>query len=138
MQLEEYLPFINKCLSNPVHRTRELAAKASIPLMSSQETVNNIAKLLILLSNMNLKNNECLGLLFQVNIGLLQFLAVEEITKIFFQLMYLLKNVSNDCQGLDVPKLIQQTYWILICAGKHISYNVAAIYMEVLVLLISV
>lgn len=51
-----------------MYRTRELAAQASVPFISYSGCDEHIIYLLILLSNVNLRNNEMHGLLLQVNI----------------------------------------------------------------------
>lgn len=66
LQLEEYLPLLNKCLSHSVYRTRELAATASISFIPQSDYPKHIVKLLIVLSNRNIGNNQLHGVLLQV------------------------------------------------------------------------
>lgn len=66
LQLEEYLPLLNRCLSHAFYRTRELAAAASISFIPQSDYPRHIVKLLIVLSNQKISNNQLHGVLLQV------------------------------------------------------------------------
>lgn len=116
-QVEYYIPFIEKCLADPVYRIRELAAKALVPLIPQNKIIINIVKLFILLMNVKLRNNELHGLLLQ--------------------LVYLLKSVPQNHPELDVARLVEPSFWILVSAGRSVSFSAASVYVEALVLFMS-
>lgn len=65
-QVSEYLPYINVCLTNPVYRTREAAAKASVALIHAKDVREHFDKCFAKLEHAEISDNECHGILMQL------------------------------------------------------------------------
>ncbi|XP_066137388.1 uncharacterized protein THADA isoform X2 [Euwallacea fornicatus] len=65
-KVSEYLPYIDVCLGNPVFRTREAAAKASVALINAKEVKNHVDKCFNKISNPKISDNGCHGTLLQM------------------------------------------------------------------------
>lgn len=55
-----------------------------------------------------------------------------------FQLICLLRCVVKGHSPLNVPDLIEPTFWIPISVGRYISHYTAALYFDMLVALTTV
>nr|CAI5832494.1 unnamed protein product [Callosobruchus analis] len=58
-KVELYLPHLMTCLSNPVYKTRELAARASVSLISRDQISSHLDKLFSRFKEASIKDNEC-------------------------------------------------------------------------------
>ncbi|XP_060526229.1 uncharacterized protein LOC132701926 isoform X3 [Cylas formicarius] len=66
VQMDQYFPYVNVCLSNPVYRTRDLAAKASLSLVDYVRVLEHFSKCFGRLQEADVTDNECHGILLQV------------------------------------------------------------------------
>lgn len=64
--MDEFTRPLEKCLKNPIYRTRDLAAKASVPLMNTSKILIRLEEIFNKL-NSTVHNNETHGLLLQVS-----------------------------------------------------------------------
>ncbi|KAI4458024.1 thada/death receptor interacting protein [Holotrichia oblita] len=117
-QLDKYTLHITKCLKNCIYGIRRLAAQSSRSLIPSLELVTYIRKILIILSDVTHTDNYCQGLIMQ--------------------LICLLRCVMRGHSPLNIPDLIEPTFWIPISVGKYISHYTAALYFDMLVSLTTV
>ncbi|CAG9856965.1 unnamed protein product [Phyllotreta striolata] len=109
-QMDEYIPHLTTCLSNPAFRTRELAARASVSFIRSEQVLGHLDGLFGTLSNEGINDNQAHGYLLQV--------------------MYVLR--VNTVQGLDVTVFIERTIHILKSFNNRFSHMTMTLYMEVL------
>ncbi|CAG9766886.1 unnamed protein product [Ceutorhynchus assimilis] len=77
-EYSEYLPYIDVCLSNPVYRTREAAARASVALIDIKCVKDHFDKCFKKISNPEISDNECHGILLQV-FYILNLLQIQEL-----------------------------------------------------------
>ncbi|VEN58737.1 unnamed protein product [Callosobruchus maculatus] len=110
-KVEMYLPHLMTCLSNPVYKTRELAARASVSLISRDQISSHLDKLFSRFKESSIKDNECHGLLLQV--------------------IHLLKS-EHLPQVLPLTRYIQNSIHLLRFVGKKYSHMTVTLYMEVL------
>mgnify|MGYP005983598083 FL=1 len=62
------MPYINVCIRNPVYRTRDLAARASVSLISEHCLPAQLNKNFDRIAERTIKDTECHGLLLQVRL----------------------------------------------------------------------
>nr|CAH7713689.1 unnamed protein product [Callosobruchus chinensis] len=110
-KVELYLPHLMTCLSNPVYKTRELAARASVSLINRDQISSHLDKLFSRFKEASIKDNECHGLLLQVN--------------------HLLKS-EHLPEELPLTSYIQNSIHLLCYVGKRYSHMTVTLYMEVL------
>ncbi|XP_022900638.1 tRNA (32-2'-O)-methyltransferase regulator THADA [Onthophagus taurus] len=117
-QLGKYIEYVTKCLQSPVYNIRELAAQASASLIPNLEVVDYVKKLLIKLSDVTLSDNYCQGTISQI--------------------ICLLRSLNKGHSQLNVPEIIEGTFWIPISAGRLTSHFTVANYYDMLTLLTTV
>ncbi|GJQ88097.1 hypothetical protein Trydic_g13108 [Trypoxylus dichotomus] len=116
-QLEKYMVHVTNCLHNCMYRIRALAAQASTSLIPNLEVVSYIKSILIMLSDVTHTDNYCQGLILQIT--------------------YLLRCLTKGHAPLNVPNLIEPTFWIPLSIGKYITHYTVAMYFDMLVSLTS-
>ncbi|XP_023011741.2 thyroid adenoma-associated protein homolog [Leptinotarsa decemlineata] len=112
MQLDRYLPHLTVCLSNPVYRTRELAARASILLIRNDQMEEHLDHTFERLKEPDIKDNECHGLLLQV--------------------YHILK--SSNIGEIHLTRYLANSVHLLQYVGKKFSHMTVSLYMEVVML----
>ncbi|KAJ8917148.1 hypothetical protein NQ315_012640 [Exocentrus adspersus] len=114
-QMEQFLPHITKALSNPNFRTRDLAARASVPLIRPDKVRDHLLNCFELLSRPDVNDNQCQGVLLQ--------------------LRYLLD--VNAYFGLPVTQCLKDTVHILARVGEKYSHMTVSLYMEVILVILA-
>ncbi|CAG9815559.1 unnamed protein product [Phaedon cochleariae] len=107
-QIGKYLQHLTVCLSNPVYRTRELAARASVPFIETDQICEQLGNIFNKLKEDEVKDNECHGLLLQV--------------------LHILK--SNNLSEIPLTRYLQNSVHILHYAGSKYSHMTISLYME--------
>ncbi|KAG5896481.1 hypothetical protein JTB14_005862 [Gonioctena quinquepunctata] len=111
-QMDQYLPHSTVCLSNPYYRTRDLAARASVPLIRTDRISEHLDSIFDKLKQHRVRDNECHGILLQVS--------------------HILK--SNNLTEIPLTKYLQNSVHLLECVGKKFSNMTVSLYMEVVML----
>ncbi|CAH1983277.1 unnamed protein product [Acanthoscelides obtectus] len=110
-KVDMYIRHLMVCLSNPVYKTRELAARATVSLLNCDQIVEQFDKLFSSLKRPSIKDNECHGILLQVR----HLLDCEHIPK-----------------TLPLSLYIQHSIHLLPNVGVRHSHLTVTLYMEVL------
>ncbi|XP_026332504.1 thyroid adenoma-associated protein homolog [Hyposmocoma kahamanoa] len=66
LKLVAYIPHVLACAKSSVLKTRQLAAKALVPLISPEQYVTHLETMIDLISEKNIKRNYCHGILLQL------------------------------------------------------------------------
>ncbi|CAK1543288.1 unnamed protein product [Leptosia nina] len=66
IKLVSFIPSVLSCASNPVLKTRQLAAKAMVPLVSPHMYIQHIQAMFKLIGDRHIKRNYCHGVILQV------------------------------------------------------------------------
>lgn len=65
--MDKYVPHLTTCLSNPVFRTRELAARASVSFIKCEHVPSHLDNIFKILEDTNINDNQAHGILLQVS-----------------------------------------------------------------------
>ncbi|XP_037300908.1 thyroid adenoma-associated protein homolog [Manduca sexta] len=66
LKLVAFVPHVLSCAKSSVLKTRQLAAKAMVPLISPEQYLTHIESMFTILHDMNIKRNYCHGILLQL------------------------------------------------------------------------
>ncbi|XP_076259481.1 thyroid adenoma-associated protein homolog isoform X2 [Rhynchophorus ferrugineus] len=115
-EMSECLPYINICLSNPVYKTRDAAAKASIAFIDFSNIQEHIEMSFIKISDQGICDNECHGLLLQ--------------------LYYIFKH--HPIKNLPLGNYIARSCHLWESAGTKFSHMTVNLYTELMTLMLHI
>ncbi|KYQ58279.1 Thyroid adenoma-associated protein [Trachymyrmex zeteki] len=120
-QINEIVNLVSECGKSPVYKTRELAARALVPLLADSTAYNFLKKLFVILctaQHTQISSNLTHGYLLQAKI----------LTRLSSVHMQLLKS--------DVTNFVRATDWILKGLEKEINvfscFPIASVYIDIL------
>ncbi|XP_025991728.1 thyroid adenoma-associated protein isoform X2 [Solenopsis invicta] len=121
-KINEFVSLVSQCAKSPVHKTRELAARALVPLLTENTAYNVVKKLFLVLCmarDTRISTNLTHGYLLQV---------LEILTRLPSVHVQLLKS--------DVTNFLRATNWILKELEKNANgfscFPIASIYIDIL------
>lgn len=113
--MKSYIPLVNYSIKNPSYRTRDVAARASISLMSTKSLEQRLTEIFSTIASDDVTDVECHGLLLQA--------------RHIFQ--------TVDFDTLLLPVYFRETYQILGQAGRRFSHQTVTLYMEIVFMLLA-
>ncbi|RZC36295.1 DUF2428 domain containing protein [Asbolus verrucosus] len=114
-KVEKHLPFVNVCIANSSYRTRDLAARASVSLISENLLQEQLSRNFERISYPNIRDTECHGLLLQVR-HIFQTTIFDE---------------------LPISEYLTKSLYLLTQAGKQFSHLTVSLYMDIIFMLLT-
>ncbi|KAH0816156.1 hypothetical protein GEV33_006635 [Tenebrio molitor] len=114
-KVSKYIPCIDRCITNSSYRTRDLAARASVSLMSESRLLAQLNENFNRIANANITDTECQGLLLQVR-------------HIFQTMIY---------DQVPITHYLMQSKFLLAQVGQRFSHFTVTLYMDIVYMLLT-
>lgn len=113
--MKNYIEIVDFSIKSPSYRIRDVAARASISLMSTKVLEQRLTEIFLKLSKEDIIDVECHGLLLQAR--------------------HIFQTVEFDT--LLLPVYIRTTHHLLNEVGKRFSHQTVSLYMEIVFMLLA-